>query len=192
MHTEYSFDGYAMGTLTTPYDAYRFARGEAIGSPAGFDMQMSQPLDFYAVTDHGMFLGLAKAAGDTSTKFSKTAFAEPYNGLNDEGNQGIGYFDVMRRLSTFSVFIAVGGIRSGELGRDQVLEVVRTAWEDTIDAAERFNDPGTFTAFVGYGTPSGADMGNLHRNVIFKGTELPRSLSLGFTASTLRIYGLDG
>ena len=178
VHTEYSFDGYAMGTLTTPYDAYRFARGEAIGSPAGFDMQMSQPLDFYAVTDHGMFLGLAKAAGDTSTEFSKTAFAEPYNGLNDEGNQGIGYFDVMRRLSTFSSFLprAVGGIRSGELDRDQVLEVVRTAWEDTIDAAEQFNDPGTFTAFVGYEyTPSGADMGNLHRNVIFKGTDaLPR------------------
>ena len=56
VHTTYSFDGYAFGTLATPYDAYRFAKGEAIANPAGFNMQLSRPLDFYAVTDHAMFL----------------------------------------------------------------------------------------------------------------------------------------
>ena len=40
VHTEYSFDGYAMGTQATPYDAYRFAKGEAITNPGGFDMQL--------------------------------------------------------------------------------------------------------------------------------------------------------
>ena len=35
VHTTYSFDAYAFGTLATPYDAYRFARGEAIQNPAG-------------------------------------------------------------------------------------------------------------------------------------------------------------
>lgn len=178
VHTEYSFDGYAMGTLATPYDAYRFARGEAIQNPAGFDMQMKKPLDFYAVTDHGMFLGLAKAAGDTTTEFSKTEFSEPYNGLNDEGNNGTGYGSVVKRLATFGSFLprAVAGIRDGSINRDQVLGIIRTAWEDSIDAAEQYNDPGTFTAFVGYEyTTSSADMGNLHRNVIFRGTDkLPR------------------
>ena len=82
VHTAYSFDGYAFGTLATPYDAYRFAKGEAIANPAGFNMQLSRPLDFYAVTDHGMFLGLAEAAADTSTEFSKNPFSEPYHGLN--------------------------------------------------------------------------------------------------------------
>ncbi|MBT7370175.1 MAG: DUF3604 domain-containing protein, partial [Gammaproteobacteria bacterium] len=47
VHTKYSFDAYAFGTLATPYDAYRFAKGEAIKHPAGFDMQLRQPLDFY-------------------------------------------------------------------------------------------------------------------------------------------------
>ena len=60
VHTEYSFDGYAMGTLTTPYDAYRFARGEAIGNPAGFNMQMSQPLDFTPLPTTECFWGLQK------------------------------------------------------------------------------------------------------------------------------------
>ena len=55
VHTTYSFDGYAFGTLATPYDAYRFAKGESISNPAGFAMQLSRPLDFYAVTDHAMF-----------------------------------------------------------------------------------------------------------------------------------------
>ena len=59
VHTGYSFDGYAMGTIATPYDAYKFAQGEAIKNPGGFDMQLSHPSDFYAVTDHAMFLGLA-------------------------------------------------------------------------------------------------------------------------------------
>ena len=147
------------------------------------------------VTDHGMFLGLAKAAGDTSTEFSKTAFAEPYNGLNDEGNPGHRIFRCHAPLMTFSSFLPlVGGIHSGELDRDQVLDVVRTAWEDTIDAAEQFNDPGTFTAFVGYEyTPSGADMSNLHRNVIFKGTDaLPKNPFLGNCSVNPRICGIDG
>ncbi|MGA1109778.1 MAG: DUF3604 domain-containing protein, partial [Pseudomonadales bacterium] len=71
VHTDYSFDAFAFGTVATPYDAYRYAKGEAIKHPGGFDVQLRQPLDFYAVTDHAMFLGAVKAAADTSTEFSK-------------------------------------------------------------------------------------------------------------------------
>ena len=46
VHTDYSFDAYAFGTVATPYDAYRYAKGEAIAHPAGFDVQLRQPLDF--------------------------------------------------------------------------------------------------------------------------------------------------
>jgi hypothetical protein len=174
VHTTYSFDGYAFGTLATPYDAYRFAKGEAIANPAGFDMQLSRPLDFYAVTDHAMFLGLVKAAAETSSEFSKNPFSEPYHGLNAPENMGDNTLSVLKRLSTFSSFLqaAVGQIRSGELDRDEVLDVVRSAWRDTIDAADQFYDPGNFTTFAAYEyTSSAADMGNLHRNVIFKGTD---------------------
>ena len=65
VHTKYSFDAYAFGTLATPYDAYRYAQGEAIKHPGGFDVKMRAPLDFYAVTDHAMFLGLVEASADT-------------------------------------------------------------------------------------------------------------------------------
>ena len=178
VHTTYSFDGYAFGTLATPYDAYRFAKGEAIANPAGFKMQLSRPMDFYAVTDHGMFLGLVGAAADTTTEFSKNAFSEPYHDLNAPDNMGAGLFSILKRLSTFSTFLpnAVTQITSGELDRDEVLGVVRSAWRDSIDAADQFNDPGNFTTFAAYEyTSSTADMGNLHRNVVFRGTDqLPR------------------
>ena len=71
VHTEYSFDAYNFGTTATPYDAYRFAQGASIEHPGGYQIQMATPLDFYAVTDHAMFLGLALEAGDTTTPFSQ-------------------------------------------------------------------------------------------------------------------------
>ena len=131
VHTTYSFDGYAFGTLATPYDAYRFAKGEAIAHPAGFNMQLSRPMDFYAVTDHGMFLGLVKAAADTTTEFSENEFSEPYHNLNSPENSVAGLFSILKRLSTFSTFLpsAVEQIISGQLDRNEVLGVVRSAWK---------------------------------------------------------------
>ena len=86
VHTTYSFDAYAFGTLATPYDAYRFAKGEAIKHPAGFDMQLREPLDFYGVTDHAMFMGVAPVAADTSSDISKYPFAEVLHDLNAPDN----------------------------------------------------------------------------------------------------------
>ena len=178
VHTAYSFDGYAFGTLASPHDAYRFARGEAITNPGGYEMQLTEPMDFYAVTDHGMFLGLAKAAAETNTELSKNPFSEPYHDLNAPDNFGTDIFSRFKRLITFADFIptAVSGVFDQQIDRQEVLEITRTAWADTIDAADQFNDPGRFTAFAGYEyTSSTTSMGNLHRNVIFQSTKiLPR------------------
>ena len=64
--------------MATPYDAYRYAKGEAIAHPSLVSTcSLSRPLDFYAVTDHAMFLGVVKAAADTTTEFSKKEIAKP-------------------------------------------------------------------------------------------------------------------
>lgn len=61
VHTENSFDAYTFGTISTPADAYKYAQGYPIKHPSGYLIQLSRPLDFYAVTDHGIFKVLMMA-----------------------------------------------------------------------------------------------------------------------------------
>ena len=171
VHTEYSFDAYSFGTTATPYDAYRYAKGEAITHPSGFEVQLRTPLDFYAVTDHAMFLGLVKEAADTSSEFSKYSVAQPLHNINSPDNMG--YSSVRSRVANFANFIpdTLEGIRDGSIDGGLATDITRRAWLDTIEAAEQFNSPGKFTTFVAYEyTTSSDDRGNLHRNVIFKGS----------------------
>ena len=178
VHTAYSFDGYVVGTLASPYDAYRYARGEVISHPAGFGMQLSRPMDFYAVTDHAMFLGVLSAAADTATEFSKNDFSQPYHDLNSPENMGTGLFSLIRRGRAVISFVpaAIRHATSGESNLNHTIDVIRTAWGDIINAADQFYDPGNFTTFAAFEYSSSTDdMGNLHRNVVFEGTEqLPR------------------
>ena len=172
VHTQYSFDAYNFGTTATPYDAYRYAKGEAIAHPSGYQVQLRTPLDFYAVTDHAMFLGLVKEAADTSTEFSKYPVSQPIHNINDPDNMGI--TSVPGRVKNFAGFIpdTLAGIQNGSIDAEMATGVTRRAWLDTIAAAEQYNDPGKFTTFVGYEyTTAADDRGNLHRNVIFRGSE---------------------
>lgn len=172
VHTTYSFDAFAFGTMATPYDAYRYAKGEAIKHPGGFDVQLREPLDFYAVTDHAMFLGLVKEAADPSTEFSKLPHVQYMHNMNAPENMHIGTLPV--RLKTFTTFLVetLFGLDDGVIDQEMVNGVIRNAWSDTIKAAEAFNAPGEFTTFVAYEyTSSSLDRGNLHRNVIFRGAD---------------------
>ena len=175
VHTKYSFDAYAFGTMATPDDAYRFAKGEPIKNPAGFDMQLREPLDFYGVTDHGMFMGVAAEAGDTSSEFSKYPFTEVLHDLNAPDNMG--RMSTLDRMRSFGFARALAlAVVEGELNIAEPLAITRTAWADTIRAADMHNDPGRFTTFVAYEyTTTSDDNGSLHRNVVFKGSDrLPK------------------
>ena len=172
VHTVYSFDAFAFGTLATPYDAYRYARGQPIKHPAGFDVQLREPLDFYAVTDHAMFLGVARAAADTSTAFSKLPHVQDLHNLNAPEN--LNTDSVPQRGKAFRTFLpqTLSGIAEGSIDVEMVNDITRNAWTDTVKAAEEFNKPGEFTTFVAYEyTSSSDDRGNLHRNVIFRGAD---------------------
>lgn len=173
VHTEYSIDAYSFGTIATPADAYRYARGEAISHPRGFQVQLKQPLDFYAVTDHAMFLGLASEAGDIETEFSRYKAAKPFRKVNAPGRDG-SMLDLMRRniaLGKFGKGIRAG-IRDGSIDKSVVNAVGRTAWQDTVEAADQAYVPGIFTTFAAYEfTASTSERGNLHRNVIFRDSE---------------------
>ena len=172
VHTTYSFDAFAFGTLATPYDAYDYAKGKAIKHPAGFEVQLREPLDFYAVTDHAMFLGAVSEAADTSTEFSKLPQVQALHNLNAADNLNTG--TLAQRVTAFSTFLpkTLTGIADGSIDVEMVNDITRSAWSDIINAAEQYNEPGKFTTFVAYEyTSSSDDRGNLHRNVIFRGAD---------------------
>jgi hypothetical protein len=172
VHTTYSFDAFSFGTLATPYDAYRFALGEAIKHPAGFDMQLSEPLDFYGVTDHAMFMGVAPKAADTSSDISKYPLTEVLHDLNEPGNMD--RWSLPRRLRSFGGLLQglSTEIINGNIDPEESLSITRRAWADTVRAADLYNDPGRFTTFVAYEYTTGSDdRGNLHRNVVFQSSD---------------------
>ncbi len=158
VHTKHSFDAYLFSVRENPDAAYRYAKGEAIGHPSGFDIQLeSGPLDFQAVTDHAMYLGVMPAMDDPEHSFYDLPLAKT---LRDAGAGGFAR--------------ALQAMGSGELAEIDATEVKRSAWADIKRAAEEHNDPGTFTTFIGYEyTTSTAESGNLHRNVIFAGSNAP-------------------
>ena len=170
VHTTYSFDAYIFGTLATPDDAYEFAKGKSIKHPAGFDVSLDRPLDFYGVTDHGTFLGHVEEAATPGTPYYEAPSSIQVNDINSPEN--LNTSTIPRRTQAFGGFLinTVTAFSENKLDIKYADSVSRRAWLDTVEAAQRHNDPGNFTTFIAYEyTASTPNMGNLHRNIIFKG-----------------------
>lgn len=165
LHTAFSADaGLAMAT-TTPDDAYRFAKGEEVISSQGIPARLQRPLDFLVVADHSENLGIAIALEEKnpildSNEWGRT-LAETYAPKTiDARNETY--------VQWFGAVNTVGG--SDPMAGSGLDE---TMWQRVTAAAERHNQPGSFTAFIGYEWTSGPNGNNLHRNVIFRdGKEL--------------------
>ena len=179
IHTSNSFDAYTFGTLSTPDLAYKYAQGESIPHPTGYDIQLRRPLDFYAVTDHGFFLGLLPSAADTSSLFSKYEYTKSLHNLNDSVSNNL--FELIKRSNLFRKFArdTYDGLSDGTINRNLIDDIQESVWKETIKAADDAYKPGVFTTFAGYEYTSVEDLYDnyLHRNVIFKGTKnLPNSI----------------
>jgi hypothetical protein len=161
IHTQWSFDAYYMSTRRTPDDAYEFAKGKPMKHSNGQTYQLSRPLDFMAVTDHGMFMGVFAMIADSAHPLSKLPIRDKViSGVLQTGSEAFGEMIRAHRAGT-----PMEGTDSTETRME--------AWDYTIAAANRHNDPGKFTAFIAYEWTSTPDGQNLHRNVIFKGDTAP-------------------
>jgi hypothetical protein len=162
VHTRNSYDAYIFNVRTTPDDAYIFARGGTIRHPVGFDLKLeSGPLDFLVVTDHAEYLGVLPAIDTPGTEYSQVSFASQLFASDRAG--------VLAAFMPFAESLTTGK-RMSELAS---MAAEQSAWQETIDSAERHNEPGSFTTFIGYEFTSLPDVRNLHRNVIFAGGDVP-------------------
>ena len=161
IHTSFSPDAFAVGNRSTPDDAYRFARGEQTMHAAGYPIKLHRPLDFAAVTDHSEYMGVMPQLADPASPLSKLPLAAMFSGDSPQAaSAGLG--QVLNSLNS--------GVPLPELVSD---DIVKGVWGRIIDSANRNNQPGTFSAFVGYEWTSTIDGANLHRNVIFRTSQVP-------------------
>ena len=161
LHTSFSMDAGAFGNRLGPEDAYRFARGEEVDSTTAGKARLARPLDFLVVADHSDNMGFFPDlfAG------SPTILADP---------TGKEWYDNVQAGKGMEVALAI--IDSFSRGKfpEKIMywpdtKMYRSAWDKTIDAAEKYNEPGRFTAFIGYEWTSQVPPGqNLHRVVIYR------------------------
>ena len=160
LHTMASFDAGAFGARLTPRDAFRFGMGDEVVSSTGIPVRLSRPLDFVVVTDHSDNMGM----------FGDLIAGKP-NVLADP--QGKSWYDLIKGGKGAEAAVQIiKAFSSG--GFPRALTYLpgnpgyTAAWIDNIAAAEEYNQPGRFTAFIGYEWTSNTGGNNLHRNVIFR------------------------
>jgi hypothetical protein len=161
VHSGWSFDAGFINALS-PEDALRFARGEQVVSTWGVPVQLSRPLDWLAMTDHSDLLGVPPALrqGDPALVDADPTLAE--------WSEVMGLNDIEAALPVAMAAIAAQG--NGTLPEAAKSEAFfRNSWTDYTAIIEGFNEPGRFTALIGYEwTPNPGEGNNLHRNVIYR------------------------
>jgi hypothetical protein len=160
LHTGFSMDAGVFGARLKPRDAYRFARGEQVTASGGQPAKLARPLDFLVVTDHSDNMGFATdLLAGKSTLLAEPKGREWYD-LIQQGKGGQAALDMIGLFSQGkfpAALLYAPGTRP-----------YRDAWQETIDAAETYNEPGRFTALIGYEWTSLVKGANMHRNVIFR------------------------
>jgi hypothetical protein len=156
-HTSWSPDAYIFGnTVTGPEEAYQYSIGLPIKHPAGYMVQIRTPLDFEGVTDHAEYVGVMRLANDPSSSVSKLPIAKKLQIHNQtQANE------VFQWLAK--------SLGSGEPIKELLSpDITNNIWKQTIAAADKYNKPGKFTAFVSYEWTSMPNNQNMHRNVFFR------------------------
>lgn len=157
LHTKYSSDAGMIGNKLGPDEAYAFAKGEEVRSSTDQPAKLIRPLDFLVVSDHAEALGLAPYIDEAKPELLKT-------------KNGKRWFDMVNAGEGYEAFREWGAYMfTGDPIKSPAMQ--RSVWDRQIEAAEKHNEPGVFTALIGFEWTSlntEQNPSNLHRVVIFK------------------------
>lgn len=159
LHTSYSADAGMAGAVVGPEDAYRFALGEQVMSNSGQPAKLARPYDFLVIADHAENLGLAPMIASSDPVLLRNATGKRWHDMVKAGKGD----------QAFGEWISNGSTT----GKDPINspEMMQSAWSSIIKAAEKYNQPGKFTAFIGFEWTSTPGGNNMHRNVIYRDGE---------------------
>lgn len=159
IHTSWSVDAWVFGDrITGPDDAYKYAQGQTIKHPMGYDIHIETPLDFMGVTDHAEYVGVTKQANTPGSPISKLPEAKPLI-MKDPNSQA-----EQQKVFLYLLKLAV----SPPIKAFMSPEVAGTIWKETVRIADENNHPGKFTAFCSYEDTMMPNNRNMHRNVFFR------------------------
>ncbi|MEY3372016.1 MAG: DUF3604 domain-containing protein [Arenimonas sp.] len=160
LHTSYSVDAGAFGARLTPRDAYIFAKGNEVKSSSGQQAKLRRPLDFLVVADHSDAMGLFPMLLNGTPEVMADPQGKKWHDMITSGQGNAAAIDIIESFGLGKISPAILPLPG--------TKAYATAWGETIKAAEEANDPGRFTAFIGFEWTSNTGGSNLHRNVIFR------------------------
>ncbi|MGR8950332.1 MAG: DUF3604 domain-containing protein, partial [Gammaproteobacteria bacterium] len=164
LHTALSPDAGLFGNKLGLDEAYRFARGEEVTSSTGLPAKLSRPLDWLVLTEHTDMMGFATDL----LRGAPNLMAVPKSREWIEGTRKGGDAAAAAALDLIATFSQLKVPKEIVKDYSPGSPVFDGVWESIVDAAEKYNEPGHFTAFIGYEWTSVPQGNNLHRNVILR------------------------
>ena len=161
VHTGWSVDAGTEGVITTPEDAFRLARGDEVTSNTGRPVKLKRPLDWMVITDHSDGMGTISEVIAQNPEMMADPVVKGWSEALRSGDE--------HRMHDAAMDL----IRTQAAGKTPKVMTdpkwMGSAWQKTIAIADKYNAPGTFTAFIGYEWTVNANGGNnLHRNIIYR------------------------
>ena len=179
VHTSNSLDARALGATLGAEEAFRFARGDEVITSHGERARLSRPLDFLVVSDHSDAMG----AMNEIVAGSPTLMRDPtLRDWSERINRG-GAEAMEAAIEVVYAFAGVAGPPIPDLILDP--KFAASIWQRHLEIAEQYNEPGIFSAIIGYEWTSTENGNNLHRNILYRdGAELARQMNPFTTAES--------
>jgi len=160
LHTALSLDAGTFGNRLGLDEAYRFCRGAEVTSSTGYRARLGRPLDFVVIADHSDGMGWYTMLREGDPRLMNKEEGRRWHKAIKEGGEAA----VGAALEMINLF-AQGKVP----WPTNDPKLMRPVWADIVKAAEKYNEPGKFTAFIGYEWTSLVRGNNLHRVVIYRG-----------------------
>jgi hypothetical protein len=164
LHTSLSMDAGLFGNRLSPREAYRFARGETVVSSTGQAVRLSRPLDWLVVADHSDGMGFfGDIAAGKPELMAYEQSARWIKAFEEGGDKAVkASLDLITTFSNNKMDPEMFALYSPGS------KPFKNLWEKVIDDAEAFNNPGQFTALIGFEWTSLIAGNNMHRVVIMR------------------------
>jgi Protein of unknown function (DUF3604) len=163
LHTSNSIDAFGFGVTLGSEEALRFARGEEVTATGGLKAKLDRPLDFLVIADHSGGLGATQTLYDAPRFLIRDPTLLRWYDMMHEGQDG--------RVKATSELIDLAGrnaLPAGLRDPERTKKNTTKIWTNHSSIVERYNEPGKFSAFMGFEYTLMPRGDNLHRVVMFR------------------------